>query len=142
MVEEANNQIQLLLNVIYGFLSISIFVALFGITNTLSLSVFERTREIGLMRAIGTYRKQIRRMIFIESSIISIFGAALGTSLGIFFAWSLIQTLADEGFTMFAVSIPQTALWIGISIIAGVIAAILPAIRASRQNILEAISYE
>ena len=142
LVEEANNQIQLLLNVIYGFLSISIFVALFGITNTLSLSVFERTREIGLMRAIGTYRKQIRRMIFIESSIISIFGAALGTSLGIFFAWSLIQTLADEGFTVFAVSIPQTALWIGISIIAGVIAAILPAIRASRQNILEAISYE
>ena len=142
LVEEANNQIQLLLNVIYGFLSISIFVALFGITNTLSLSVFERTREIGLMRAIGTYRKQIRRMIFIESSIISIFGAALGTSLGIFFAWSLIQTLADEGFTVFAVSIPQTALWIGISIIAGVIAAILPAIRASRQNILEAISFE
>ena len=142
LVEEANNQIQLLLNVIYGFLSISIFVALFGITNTLSLSVYERTREIGLMRAIGTYRKQIRRMIFIESSIIAIFGAALGTGLGIFFAWSLIQTLADEGFTVFAVSIPQTALWIGISIIAGVIAAILPAIRASRQNILEAISYE
>ncbi len=142
LVEEANNQIQLLLNVIYGFLSISIFVALFGITNTLSLSVYERTREIGLMRAIGTYRKQIRRMIFIESSIIAIFGAALGTGLGIFFAWSLIKTLADEGFTVFAVSIPQTALWIGISIIAGVIAAILPAIRASRQNILEAISYE
>ncbi len=142
LVEEANNQIQLLLNVIYGFLSISIFVALFGITNTLSLSVYERTREIGLMRAIGTYRKQIRRMIFIESSIISIFGAALGTGLGIFFAWSLIQTLADEGFTVFAVSIQQTFLWIGIAIIAGVIAAILPAIRAARQNILEAISYE
>ena len=142
LVEEANNQIQLLLNVIYGFLSISIFVALFGITNTLSLSVYERTREIGLMRAIGTYRKQIRRMIFIESSIISIFGAALGTGLGIFFAWSLIQTLADEGFTVFAVSIPQTFLWIGIAIIAGVIAAILPAIRAARQNILDAISYE
>ena len=142
LVEEANNQIQLLLNVIYGFLSISIFVALFGITNTLSLSVYERTREIGLMRAIGTYRKQIRRMIFIESSIISIFGAALGTGLGIFFAWSLIQTLADEGFTVFSVSIEQTFLWIGIAIIAGVIAAILPAIRASRQNILDAISYE
>jgi putative ABC transport system permease protein len=142
LVEEANNQIQLLLNVIYGFLSISIFVALFGITNTLSLSVYERTREIGLMRAIGTYRKQIRRMIFIESSIISIFGAALGTGLGIFFAWSLIQTLADEGFTVFAVSVPQTLLWIGIAVIAGVIAAILPAIRAARQNILEAISYE
>ena len=142
LVEEANNQIQLLLNVIYGFLSISIFVALFGITNTLSLSVYERTREIGLMRAIGTYRKQIRRMIFIESSIISIFGAALGTALGIFFAWSLIQTLADDGFTVFAVSISQTLMWIGISIVAGVVAAILPAIRASRQNILEAISYE
>ena len=142
LVEEANNQIQLLLNVIYGFLSISIFVALFGITNTLSLSVFERTREIGLMRAIGTYRKQIRRMIFIESSIISIFGAALGTGLGIFFAWSLIQALADAGFNVFAVSWEQTLMWIGISILAGVIAAILPAIRAARQNILEAISYE
>ena len=81
-------------------------------------------------------------MIFIESSIISIFGAALGTGLGIFFAWSLIQTLADEGFTVFAISIQQTFLWIGIAIIAGVIAAILPAIRAARQNILEAISYE
>ena len=77
-----------------------------------------------------------------RSSIISIFGAALGTGLGIFFAWSLIQTLADEGFTVFAISIQQTFLWIGIAIIAGVIAAILPAIRAARQNILEAISYE
>lgn len=142
LVEEANNQIQQLLNVIYGFLSISIFVALFGITNTLSLSVYERTREIGLMRAIGTYRKQIRRMIFIESSIISIFGAFLGTGLGIFFAWSLIQALADEGFSVFRVSISQTMLWIAISVVAGVIAAILPAIKAARQNILEAISYE
>ena len=142
LVEEANNQIQQLLNVIYGFLSISIFVALFGITNTLSLSVYERTREIGLMRAIGTYRKQIRRMIFIESSIISIFGAFLGTGLGIFFAWSLIQALADEGFSVFRVSLSQTMLWIAISVVAGVIAAILPAIKAARQNILEAISYE
>ena len=142
LVEEANTQIQQLLNVIYGFLSISVFVALFGITNTLSLSVYERTREIGLMRAIGTYRKQIRRMIFIESSIISIFGAALGTGLGIFFAWSLIEALKDDGFTTFAISTPQTFSWIGISILAGVVAAIIPAIRASRQNILEAISYE
>ena len=81
-------------------------------------------------------------MIFIESSIISIFGAALGTGLGIFFAWSLIQALADEGFNVFAVSWEQTLMWIGISILAGVLAAILPAIRAARQNILEAISYE
>ncbi len=142
LVEEANTQIQQLLNVIYGFLSISIFVALFGITNTLSLSVYERTREIGLMRAIGAYRKQIRRLIFIESSIISIFGAVLGTSLGIFFAWSLIQALSDEGFDTFSISISQTFVWIGVSIIAGIIAAIIPAIKASRQNILEAISYE
>ena len=142
LVEEANNQIQQLLNVIYGFLSISVFVALFGITNTLSLSVYERTREIGLMRAIGTYRKQVRRMIFVESSIISIFGAFLGTGLGIFFAWSLIKALEDEGFSNFTVSVPQTFTWIGIAVIAGMIAAILPAIKASRQNILEAISYE
>ena len=142
LVEEANNQIQQLLNVIYGFLSISVFVALFGITNTLSLSVYERTREIGLMRAIGTYRKQVRRMIFVESSIISIFGAFLGTGLGIFFAWSLIKALEDEGFSNFTVSAPQTFTWIGIAVIAGMIAAILPAIKASRQNILEAISYE
>jgi putative ABC transport system permease protein len=94
------------------------------------------------MRAIGTYRKQVRRMIFIESSIISIFGAVLGTSLGVFFAWSLIKALEEDGFSNFTVSISQTFTWIGISIIAGVIAAILPAIKASRQNILEAISYE
>ena len=94
------------------------------------------------MSAIGTYRKQIRRMIFIESSIISIFGAALGTGLGIFFAWSLIQALEDQGFTEFAVSTQQTLLWIGIAIFSGILAAIIPAIRASRQNILEAISYE
>ena len=81
LIEEANTQIQTLLNVIYGFLSISVFVALIGITNTLSLAVYERTREIGLMRAIGTLRAQIRRMIFLESSIISIFGAFLGLSL-------------------------------------------------------------
>ena len=81
-------------------------------------------------------------MIFIESSIISIFGAVLGTSLGVFFAWSLIQALSDEGFDTFSISISQTFIWIGISIIAGILAAIIPAIKASRQNILEAISYE
>ncbi len=142
MKSEIKKKYLLLLNVIYGFLSISIFVALFGITNTLSLSVYERTREIGLMRAIGTLRKQIRNMVFIESSIISVFGAILGTVLGIFFAWSLIQALEDQGFTEFVVSTQQTILWIVIAILSGVIAAIIPAIRASRQNILEAISYE
>ena len=142
LIEEANTQIQTLLNVIYGFLSISVFVALIGITNTLSLAVYERTREIGLMRAIGTLRSQIRRMIFLESSIIAIFGAVLGTSLGILFAWSLIKAIEEQGFETFVVSIPQTLQWIGISILAGIFAAIIPAIRASRQNILQAISYE
>ena len=142
LIEEANTQIQSLLNIIYGFLSISVFVALIGITNTLSLAVYERTREIGLMRAIGTLRTQIRRMIFLESSIISIFGAFLGTGLGILFAWSLIKSIEDQGFETFVVSTQQTLQWIGISIIAGILAAIIPAIRASRQNILQAISYE
>ena len=119
---------------------ISLVVGGIGVMNIMLVSVTERTREIGLMRAIGTYRKQIRRMIFIESSIISIFGAALGTGLGIFFAWSLIEALKEDGFTTFAISTSQTLTWIGISILAGVIAAIIPAIRASRQNILEAIS--
>ena len=142
LIEEANTQIQSLLNIIYGFLSISVFVALIGITNTLSLAVYERTREIGLMRAIGTLRSQIRRMIFLESSIISIFGAFLGTALGILFAWSLIKSIEDQGFETFVVSPQQTLQWVGISIFAGVVAAIIPALRASRQNILQAISYE
>jgi len=81
-------------------------------------------------------------MIFLESSIIAIFGAVLGTSLGILFAWSLIKAIEEQGFETFVVSIPQTLQWIGISILAGIFAAIIPAIRASRQNILQAISYE
>jgi putative ABC transport system permease protein len=130
-----------ILTLVYGLLALSVIISLFGIVNTLVLSVFERTREIGLSRAIGMSRRQVRATVRYESVITSIIGAALGIVVGIVFAWVVVTKFAGQGIT-FAVPGGQLVVFVILAVIVGVIAAILPARRAAKIDILEAIHYE
>ncbi|HVU78095.1 MAG TPA: FtsX-like permease family protein [Gaiellaceae bacterium] len=127
------------LNLLYVLLSLSIIVSLFGIVNTLVLSVFERTRELGMLRAVGMTRRQTRRMIRHESVVTALIGAALGIPLGVGLAILLGETLGS-----FTIAIPWGTLIVFVvaAIVAGLIAAIFPARRAARLNVLEALQYE
>ena len=129
------------LNVLYALLGLSVIVSLFGIINTLVLSVFERTRELGMLRAIGMTRRQVRRMIRYESIVTALIGATLGIAVGIFLAALVTQALSDEGL-VFALPFGSLAVFVLAAVAAGVLAAILPARRASRLNVLEALQYE
>ena len=133
--------INLTLNLLYGLLGLSVLISLFGVVNTLVLSVFERTREIGMLRAVGMTRGQVRRMIRHESVVTALIGAALGIAVGTFLAILTTQALSDEGIVL---AIPWTTIGIFVvgTIVAGMLAAILPARRASRLNILAALQYE
>jgi putative ABC transport system permease protein len=134
-------QIDQLLNLVYGLLFLAVLVALFGIVNTLALSIHERTRELGMLRAVGMSRRQVRQMIRYEAVITALIGALLGAVLGVIFALLVSRPLADEGFV---ISIPIGTL-IGLLVLAavfGVIAAIGPARRASRLDVLRALAYE
>ena len=137
-----DNQVSFLnniLNVLYILLALSVIVSLFGIINTLVLTVFERTREIGTLRAVGMTRRQVRRMIRYESVITALIGAALGIILGIVLA-GLLTARVD--FINFAVPISQIIVFAIAAIIVGIVAAILPARRASKLNVLQALQYE
>ena len=131
----------MLLNVLYALLGLSVVVSLFGIVNTLVLSVFERTRELGMLRAIGMTRRQVRRMIRYESIITALIGATLGIAVGLFLAALMTRALSDEGL-IFAIPYGSLAVFVLVAIAAGMLAAILPARRASRLNVLEALQYE
>jgi ABC-type antimicrobial peptide transport system permease subunit len=128
-----------ILNILYVLLALSIVVSLFGIVNTLVLTVFERTREIGMLRAIGMTRRQIRRMIRHESVITALIGAAIGIVLGIVLAALLIYRV---DFIVFAFPTAQLILFVILTIFVGILAAIFPARRAAKLDPLEAISYE
>ncbi|MET9899008.1 FtsX-like permease family protein [Streptomyces sp. NPDC006446] len=137
-----HDQIAVLLYLVYALLGLAIVIAVLGVVNTLALSVVERTREIGLLRAIGLGRRQLRRMIRLESVVIAVFGAVLGLALGIIWGVCVQQVLALQG--MKALAIPWTtivAVVVG-SAVVGIVAALLPALRASRMNVLEAIAHE
>jgi putative ABC transport system permease protein len=137
-----NNQLQgltLLLNLLYVLLSLSIVVSLFGIVNTLVLTVFERTRELGMLRAVGMSRRQVRRMIRHESVITALLGAAFGIPLGILLAALIGATI---NFGTFTIPVGTLIVFVIAAVIAGLIAAIWPARRAGRLNVLEALSYE
>ncbi|MDX3226032.1 ABC transporter permease [Streptomyces sp. ME19-01-6] len=136
------DQIGQLLNLVYGLLALAIIVAVLGVVNTLALSVVERTREIGLMRAIGLSRRQMRRMIRLESVVIALFGALLGLGLGMGWGATAQKLLALEGLK--TLEIPWTTIitvFIG-SAVVGLVAALLPAFRAGRMNVLNAIATE
>jgi putative ABC transport system permease protein len=128
-----------LLNLLYVLLSLSIVVSLFGIVNTLVLTVFERTRELGMLRAVGMTRRQVRRMIRHESVITALLGAAFGIPLGILLAALIGATI---NFGTFTIPVGSLIVFVIAAIIAGLIAAIWPARRAGRLNVLEALSYE
>ncbi|MEU5424381.1 FtsX-like permease family protein [Streptomyces olivoreticuli] len=134
------DQVGQLLNMIYGLLALAIIVAVLGVVNTLALSVVERTREIGLMRAIGLSRRQMRRMIRLESVVIALFGALLGLGLGM--AWGMVaqKLLALEGLGVLDIPWPTIGtVFIG-SAVVGLLAALVPAFRAGRMNVLNAIA--
>ncbi|WP_406462351.1 ABC transporter permease [Streptomyces sp. NBC_01622] len=137
-----HDQIAVLLYLVYALLGLAIVIAVLGVVNTLALSVVERTREIGLLRAIGLGRRQLRRMIRLESVVIAVFGAVLGLGLGLVWGVCAQQVLALQG--MKALAVPWTtivAVVIG-SAVVGIVAALLPALRASRMNVLAAIAHE
>ena len=139
--DEAASGVNTILVIFYALLALSVVISLFGIVNTLVLSIFERTREIGMLRAVGTTRRQLRAMIRWEAVITSIIGGVLGVLLGILFGWAVCKGLESDGL-VFVFPTVQIAIFLVLSIVAGVLAAILPARRAAKLDVLAALSYE
>jgi putative ABC transport system permease protein len=139
--DSLKEQVNLLLYLIYGLLALAIVIAVIGIINTLSLSVIERTREVGLLRAVGLSRPRLRRMVTLESVTISVMGALLGMAVGLVVGVLLRQSLSDD-LTELALPLQNLVLFLAISVVFGVLAAVIPAVRASRMKVLEAIATE
>jgi len=140
-IDERAGGIDTILNIFYVLLALSVVVSLFGMVNALALAVFERTREIGMLRAIGLTRRQTRRMIRHEGIITALIGAALGLPLGVFIAAVIVQGLSDMD-VVFSLPVVIIVVFAIVSMIAGTLAAVLPARRASRLNVLSALQYE
>ena len=139
--DEQNKQVDALVGLVYALLSLSVIVALLGIVNTLALSVHERTRELGLLRAVGMSRRQVRRMVRAESVITAAIGAVLGIVLGIAFAAIVSRPLAEDGF-VFELPVGTLIAVVIVASIAGVVAAIPPARRAAKVDVLRAVTTE
>ncbi len=137
-----HDQIAVLLYLVYALLGLAIIIAVLGVVNTLTLSVVERTREIGLLRAIGLSRRQLRRMIRLEAVVIAVFGAVLGLGLGLVWGVCMHRVLALEGMTALVIPWGTVLTVVTGAAVVGVVAALLPALRASRMNVLEAIAHE
>ncbi len=140
--EAQAKQIDQLLGLITALLGLAILIAFFGIVNTLALSVHERTHEIGLLRAVGFSRRQTRTMVRWEAVIMAVFGAVLGTAVGIFFGWTMVWALHDQGLTVLAFAPGQLITYVVIAGLIGVLAAAWPARRAAKLDILRAITTE
>lgn len=131
-----------LLNMIQVLLALAILIAVLGIVNTLALSVLERTRELGLLRAIGLSRAKAMWMVTVESVVISVFGALLGVAVGTGLGSAVVRALREEGITHLALPWDRMAVFLGLAAVVGVAAAVVPAIRAARLNVLAAIAHE
>ena len=138
-IDSKNADIDTMLGLFYAMLALAVFIALLGIANTLALSICERTRELGLMRAVGMTRAQTRSMVRWEATIIAVFGSTLGLAIGTFFGWALVRALAGEGIDTLTVPITSLAVVTLIAAAAGSTAAILPARRAARLDVLAAL---
>jgi putative ABC transport system permease protein len=140
-IQQQNQDFDNFLSMLYILLALSVIVSIFGMVNTLVLSVFERTRELGMLRAVGMTRRQVRRMVRYESIITALIGAALGLPLGIFLALLMTRALSQFNIQI-AIPIVQLALFAIVAIVVGMVAAIFPARRAARLNVLRALQYE
>ena len=136
----SNGEIDTMLGLFYALLALAVVIALLGIANTLALSVFERTRELGVMRAIGMSRSQVRSMVRWESVIIAVFGTALGLGIGTFFGWAIVQAMADQGIDTLSVPVKNIAVVAAIAAVAGALAAVMPARRAANLDVLDAVT--
>ncbi|MGH9112271.1 MAG: FtsX-like permease family protein, partial [Acidimicrobiales bacterium] len=137
--------VDLMLSIIYALLALAIVIALMGIANTLSLSIHERTRELGLLRAIGQTRGQVRSMVRWESVIVATFGAVGGIGLGVFLGWALVEAAgASPGASMseFVLPVSRLAIVVVVGAVAGVLAGLRPARRAAKLDVLDAIAAE
>jgi putative ABC transport system permease protein len=139
---EQRGPIDQMLRLIYALLGLALVIAVLGIVNTLALSVIERTREVGLLRAIGLSRAQLRRMVRLEAVVIALLGGALGVAMGLVFGVALMTALRDQGLEVISVPSAQLAGFVFASAAIGVVAAVLPARRAARLDVLKAIANE
>jgi len=139
---DQKKQVNQVLNLFYVMLFLAVIIAAIGITNTMTLSIHERTKELGLLRAVGESRRQTRSMIRWEAVIIALLGTLLGVVIALFFGWAVIKALHDEGFTKFSPALVQLVIIVVLGGLFAVVAAILPARRAARLNVLDAISHE
>ncbi|HEY5684677.1 MAG TPA: ABC transporter permease [Acidimicrobiia bacterium] len=138
--DQASGAIGTILNILYALLAVSLVIGTLGVVGTLLLSVIERTREIGVLRAVGMVRGQVRSMITWEAVIIATFGGLLGTGIGLLFGWSVVTAIGDD--LRFAAPWPQLVSWLVATSGLGILAAIYPARRGSRLDVLQAIAYE
>ncbi|HVF14965.1 MAG TPA: FtsX-like permease family protein, partial [Acidimicrobiales bacterium] len=139
---EQKAQVNQALGLVSVLLLLAVFIAFLGIVNTLALSVFERTRELGLLRAVGMARSQVRSMIRGESVIISVMGAILGLAVGVLFGWALVADLSSQGIDDLVIPVGQLVAYVVVAGVLGVCAAVFPARRAARLDVLDAISHE
>jgi putative ABC transport system permease protein len=140
--EDQAAQVNQIVSLVYVLLALALIIALIGVANTLALSIYERTREIGLLRAVGMSRSQVRSAIRWEAVIISLLGAANGLAIGLIFGWSVVRALRDEGFTNFAIAPAQLLIVVLVLVFFSIVAAIFPARRAAKLDVLRAISTE
>jgi putative ABC transport system permease protein len=138
--DQAFGQVNQLLALVYVMLALAIVIALMGIANTLSLSIHERTHELGLLRAVGETRQQLRSMVRWESVIVALFGTIGGVGLGVMCGWALVEAASESGFAKFALPVFSLIVLVVLGALAGIVAGIRPARRAAKLDVLQAIA--